>query len=49
MTPSSVAVTPRGWAWVFEQAWQPHPETHERLRLQVPDTVLFNESEPMLW
>ena len=44
-----LAGTPRGWAWVFEQAWRPHPDTQERLRMHVPDTVLFNEGEPFLW
>ena len=42
-------VESRSWAWLFEHAWRPNPETKQRLRLNVPDTVLFSEAEPTLW
>ena len=45
MAAKADAATPRGWAWIFEHAWRAHPETGERLRLHVADTVLFNEAE----
>ena len=39
----------RSWAWLFEHAWQPHPDTNERLRLHVPDTVIYRDGQPVLW
>ena len=39
----------RSWAWLFEHAWQPHPDTNERLRLHVPDTVMYRDGQPVLW
>jgi hypothetical protein len=39
----------RRWVWLFEHAWQPHPDTKERLRLHVPDTVIYRDGEPVLW
>ena len=39
----------QGWPWVWELIGRPRPETHQRLRIRVADTVVFREGYPRTW
>ena len=39
----------QGWPWVWELIGRPRPETHQRLRIRVADTVVFRDGYPRTW
>ena len=39
----------QGWPWVWELIGRPRPETHQRLRIRVADTVIFRDGYPRTW
>ena len=39
----------QGWPWVWELIGRPRPETRQRLRIRVADTVMFREGYPRTW